>query len=212
MSKWKRTFFDITARKPSGWLGKLMYRKPVGHYGYFRAAIEKLQLQPEDVFLEVGCGGGLLLDMALQTVQRACGIDHSPDMVALARQKNAQALSEGRLEILQGDVENLPWDANHFTCAAGVEMLYFIEKPLQALKELYRVLKPGGRLAFIMEAHPESGLSNLILSPWLSHLHFLTEDELAAMLKLAGFETIQVAKVERSEHTNSAYQLAYAVK
>ena len=92
MDKWQQTFFDVTARKPSGWLGKLMYGNPVGHYGFFRVAVGKLQLQPEDVFLEAGCGGGILLDMALQTVQRACGIDHSPDMVELARQKNAHAV------------------------------------------------------------------------------------------------------------------------
>ena len=46
MDKWLQTFFDMTARKPSGWLGKLMYRKPVGHYGFFHVAIEKLQFQP----------------------------------------------------------------------------------------------------------------------------------------------------------------------
>jgi tRNA G46 methylase TrmB len=62
MSQWLQTFFDVTARKPSGWLGKLLYRKPIGHYGFFRVAIERLQLQPEDVFLEIGCGGGALLD------------------------------------------------------------------------------------------------------------------------------------------------------
>lgn len=139
MSQLMRSFFDVTARKPSGWLGKRMYRKPVGHYGFFRAAKAKLQLHPDDIFLEVGCGGGILLDMALQSVHRACGIDHSPDMVALARQKNAQALCAGRVEIVQGDIGALPWSENLFTCAAGVEMLYFLESPVQALRELYRV-------------------------------------------------------------------------
>ncbi len=91
MSKWHQTFFDVTGRKPSGWLGKLLYRKPIGHYGFFRVAIERLQLQPEDIFLEIGCGGGALLDMALQTVQQACGIDHSPDMVALAKTKERES-------------------------------------------------------------------------------------------------------------------------
>ena len=113
MDKWLQIFFDVTARKPSGPLGRLMYRKPVEHYGFFHVVIENLQLRPEDVFLEVGCGGGVLLEMVLQTVQRACGIDHSPDMVELARQKNAQALSEGRVELVQGKVETLPWGGNH---------------------------------------------------------------------------------------------------
>jgi SAM-dependent methyltransferase len=212
MDKWPQTFFDVTARKPSGWLGRLMYRKPVGHYGFFRVAIEKLQLQPEDIFLEVGCGGGILLDMVLQTVQRACGIDHSPDMAELARQTNAQALSEGRVEIVQGDIQALPWDENCFTCAAGVEMLYFIKDPVQALEELHRALKPGGRLVFVTGAQPESALSRLISAPWLRYLCFYSNDELRAMLRGAGFQTAQVERVNRSEHTNFAYQLVYAVK
>jgi SAM-dependent methyltransferase len=212
MNKWPQTFFDVTARKPSGWLGKLMYRNPVGHYGFFRAVIDKLQLQPDDIFLEVGCGGGILLDMALQTVQRACGIDHSPDMVELARQRNAQALSEGRAEIVRGNLQDLPWNENTFTCAAGVEMLGFVEDPMLALRGLYRVLKPDGRLVFATAAQPESALSRLLSAPWLKHLRFHADDELASMLREAGFQTVQVQRVDRSEHTNFAHQLAYAVK
>jgi ubiquinone/menaquinone biosynthesis C-methylase UbiE len=212
MERWSQTFFDVTARRPSGWLGKLMYRNPVGHYGFFRVAIEKLQLQPEDVFLEIGCGGGLLLDLALQVVQRACGIDHSPDMVDLAREKNARALSQGRAEIVQGDVQALPWDSNCFTCAAGVEMLYFVEDPVLALAELHRVLKPAGRFVSVVAAQPESALARLLSAPWLGRLRFHSNDELASMLRGVGFQTSQVRRVDRSEHTNFAHQLAYAVK
>lgn len=212
MDKWLQTFSDVTAGKPSGWLGKLMYRKPVGHYGFFRVAMAKLRLQPEDIFLEVGCGGGVLLDMALQTVQRACGIDHSPDMVELARQRNAQALPEGRAEIVQGDVAALPWVENRFTCAAGVEMLYFVKDPVQALTELHRVLEPGGRLVFVTGAQPKSALTRFIAAPWLRYLNFHSNGELASMLGEAGFQVVQVQRVPRSEYTRYAHQLAYAVK
>jgi len=212
MSKWHQTFFDVTGRKPSGWLGKLMYRKPIGHYGFFRVAVERLQLQPEDIFLEIGCGGGALLDMVLQTVQQACGIDHSPDMVGLARRKNGKALSEGRVEIIQGDVEALPWDANCFTCAAGVEVLYFIENPRQVSEELCRVLKPGGRLVLVTGAQPKSSLANWAYGVWLRYLRFHPNDELASVLRQAGFQTVQVERIARSEHTSYAHQLAYAVK
>jgi SAM-dependent methyltransferase len=211
-SKWHQTFFDVTGRKPSGWLGKLLYRKPIGHYGFFRVAIERLQLQPEDIFLEIGCGGGVLLEMVLQTVQRACGIDHSPDMVELARQKNGKALSEGRVEIIQGDVEALPWAENYFTCAAGVEVLYFIENLRRASEELCRVLKPGGRLVLVTGAQPKSTLSKLASSPWLRYLRFWPNDELASMLRQAGFQTVQVKRADRSEHTVFAHQLVWAVK
>jgi SAM-dependent methyltransferase len=212
MDRWLQAFFDVTAKRPSGWLGKLMYRNPVGHYGFYGTAIEVLQLQPEDAFLEVGCGGGILLDMVLQTVQWACAIDHSPDMVDLARQTNAHALSQRRAKIVQGDAQALPWAGSQFTCAAGVEMLCFLEDPRPALRGLKRVLKPGGRLVFVTSAQPESALLRLLSAPWLTRLHFHANGELASMLRRAGFQAVEVRRVEHSEHTNVAHQLAYAVK
>ena len=113
---------------------------------------------------------------------------------------------------MQGDVLALPWEGNHFTCAAGVEMLYFVEDPAQALAELYRVLKPGGRFVSVVAAPPESPLSKLIAAPWLKYLCFYSSDELATMLRTVGFGTVQVQRVDPSERTSSAYQLAYAVK
>ena len=62
---WLNKFVDKTARKPSGWLGKRMYSNPRGHFKAFRLTLDKLQLKPDDIFLEIGCGGGVLLNMAL---------------------------------------------------------------------------------------------------------------------------------------------------
>jgi SAM-dependent methyltransferase len=212
MNRWREAFFDVTARKPSGWLGRLMYRHPLGHYGLFHVALDRLQLQPEDVLLEIGCGGGVLLDMALKTARRVWGIDHSPDMVTLARQKNRRALSEGRAGIVHGDAEVLPWAGATFTCATGVEVLYFMERPTRAFRELDRVLKPGGRLVLVTAAEPRSALSRSASSAWLRYLRFYSDHDLASMLEETGFHRVQVRRVDRSEHTVYAHQLALAVK
>ncbi len=108
-------FIDMTARRPSGWLGKRMYSNPRGHYRAFRLTLDKLALKQDDTLLEIGCGGGVLLDMALKTVKHAKAIDHSPDMVQIARDRNREALSEGRVEIVSGNAESLPWDDDLFT-------------------------------------------------------------------------------------------------
>jgi ubiquinone/menaquinone biosynthesis C-methylase UbiE len=212
VSTWRQAFCDATARKPSGWLGRLMYRKPAGHYGFFRSAVDRLQLGPEDVFLELGCGGGILLDMVSPTVQRACGIDHSPDMAEVAKEKNGSALSEGRVGIIQGDFRALPWAEETFTCVAGVEVLPFVEDVRWAFRELHRVLKADGRLVLITGAEPESRLSRWVSSPWLGYVRFHSNDELASALEEAGFETREVEKVDGSEHAASAHQFVWAVK
>ena len=95
-------FVDKTGRKPSGWLGRRMYSNPRGHYKSFRLTLDKLQLKSDDILLEIGCGGGVLLNMALETVKHAKAIDHSSDMVQIAIEKNQEAISEGRVEISSG--------------------------------------------------------------------------------------------------------------
>ena len=49
-------------------------------------------------------------------------------MVQIAIEKNQEAVSEGRVEIVQGDAESLPWGDNSFTCATAANVFFFIEK------------------------------------------------------------------------------------
>ena len=197
-------FVDRTARKPSGWFGKRMYSNPQGHYRAFRLTLDKLALKPDDIFLEIGCGGGVLLNMALESVKYAKAIDHSPDMVRIARERNQEALSEGRVEIVHGDAESLPWADDLFTCATANQMFFFIEKPLIVLTEFYRVLKPGGRL--VITSTEDSILPKLLFVLWSHSMHLYKNSEMESMLKQAGFQTVEVKNAERF------LQLSYAEK
>ena len=197
-------FVDRTGRKPSGWFGKRMYSNPRGHYKSFRWTLDKLQLKPDDIFLEIGCGGGVLLNMALETVKHAKAIDHSSDMVQIAREKNQEAVSEGRVEIVQGNAESLPWDDNSFTCATASNMFFFIDKPMIVLNEFYRVLKPGGRL--VITSTEDSILPKLLLVLWSHSMRLYKNSEMDSMLKQAGFQTVEVKNV------GPLLQLSYAEK
>src|SRR5208283_1045170 len=108
---------DRRARRPSGPQSRATYRDPLYHRPNFKAILAVLKLRPDDYLLEVGCGGGAFLHDALQSGCKAAAIDHSPDMVRLAREINHEAIQKGRLEIREGDAGSLPYSDAIFTCA-----------------------------------------------------------------------------------------------
>lgn len=203
MSSIVEKFRDTTARKPSGWLGKLMYRNPKGHYKSFRILMEKLNLRSDDSYLEVACGGGVLLEMALRTVSRAAAIDHSADMVELATQRNREAVTRGRVEITEGNAESLPWPDESFTCAACANAFFFFENPTRILGEICRVLEPGGRLALTTSGTGTSLLGAVFSRPY--GLKSYTDSKMQSMLYTAGFNSAEV-------RTSRGIQVCYAHK
>lgn len=91
--------------------------------------------QSSDV-LEVGCGTGLLLERVAPVARRAVGIDISPGMLEGARKRG--------LEAVQGTAEELPFDDASFDLVYSFKVLAHVEAIEQAMREVSRVLRPGG--------------------------------------------------------------------
>jgi SAM-dependent methyltransferase len=192
-------FVEITARRPSGDAGASHYRDPKEHEGSFVVALDALDLTADDRLLELCFGGGQVLERALETVPSAAGIDHSPDMLALAGERNAAAVAAGRLELAQGDVHELPWPDGEFTCAACLNAFFFIERPEAFLAEVRRVLAPGGR--FVLLTAVRASAWN---GPWAAALLTYEPEALRSMLLDTGF-------AEATVDESSGQQLAVAV-
>ena len=201
---------DRWARRPSGSAAREGYRDPTHHRPSFGAILSALQLQPDDVLLEIGCGGGAFLAEALRSGCRAAAIDHSPEMVELAREVNAQAIADGRLEIVEGQAESLPFADDTFTCAAMMQVFFFLDAP-RVLAESRRVIRPDGRIAVFTVSEAARG-TPAAPEPMASRGRFYTDEELVQLARDAGFRTASVTHPDLARHARAARLSDYVVE
>ena len=171
---------DRVARRPAGRRARETYGAEDVHDFARRAILDALALGPGDRLLEIGCGGGLLLREALAAGAAATGIDHSEEMVRLARERAPGA------EILLARAERLPFASASFTAVAMSVVFLFLQDPVSVLRECRRVMAPDARLA-VYTTSPELRGTPAAPEPLATHGHFHTDEELAALARAAGF-------------------------
>lgn len=178
---------DRVARRPTGSRARAVYGAENVHDFARRAILETLSLGPADHLLEVGCGGGQLLHEALQTGAAVSGIDHSEDMVALARECAPEA------RVTHARAEDLPFTEGTFTALAMSVVFFFFDDPLRVLRESRRVLARNGRIAVYTTA-PELRGTPAAPEPMASHGHFYLDEDLVELAERASFRTARVRR------------------
>ena len=152
--------------------------------------------QPDGKLLDVGCGTGyaVLFGASMLPEGKACGIDISQTMVDRATAKITPEL-KGRVEFQQASAEQIPYEDNHFNFVLCTNSFHHYQKPMNALKEMRRVLKPGGMLV-IFENAPDLSLYTWLWDRWLriaekGHVRYYPSKELGDMIRNAGFENVE---------------------
>ncbi len=171
--------------KPEGRMGRLVgYAMSVKNRARSEWVLSLLNIQAADRVLEIGFGSGrdLRRVASLSTEGLAAGVDHSAEMVKMARGKSIGAILAGRADIRHGSAERIPFPDACFNKAFSINAVQFWRDRRAALIEIRRVLRTGGLIAIALEprgaSSPELALAN--------------GQVMAADLAAAGFQEVQL--------------------
>ena len=188
-------------RKPTGWIGRLfLWIMSRRHSKLTEWGLQQISVGKGDTILDVGCGGGGTVRKlaAVAAEGKVYGIDHSEQSVAVARRTNRQGVAEGRVETRQASVSALPFSDDLFDLVTAVETHYFWPDLPGDMREVLRVLKPGGTLSIMAEAY-KGGKHDKRLQKVaeLTKMVFLTAEEHRELFSNAGYSDVRV--MERSD-------------
>jgi ubiquinone/menaquinone biosynthesis C-methylase UbiE len=126
----KMSLYDQTA-----WIYDQRYREIQEEK--YRSILSKTTFRKGDLILDAGCGTGMLLEK-IPSERRAVGVDFSKEMIRIAKNKVRDS------NLIQADLNNLPFKDNTFSKVFGVTILQNAEHPKITVREIVRTLKKSG--------------------------------------------------------------------
>lgn len=177
--------------KPQGEAGaQMLARMNDSHAAVTEWGLSHLTVAPDAAVLDIGCGGGAMLRrLAARAPQgHITGLDYSEVSVACSAVFNADTIAAGRMKVVQGSVESLPFAEERFDIITTVESFYFWPSPQENLKEVHRVLKTGGTFLLIADIHEDGTLSPETRDNIERyHLFNPTKEQFESLFRAAGF-------------------------
>jgi demethylmenaquinone methyltransferase/2-methoxy-6-polyprenyl-1,4-benzoquinol methylase len=153
-----------------------------------RAAVEAIAAEPDDRVLDVACGTGLVSRALVDRWGcRVVGLDQSAAMLGRATAKLAEdPRLAARITLVEGEAEDLPFADREFDHLTFTYLLRYVDDPAATLRELARVVKPGGRVSSLEFCVPRG----VWLWPW----RLYTRAGLPALGRLASRSWFEVGR------------------
>jgi ubiquinone/menaquinone biosynthesis C-methylase UbiE len=159
--------------------------------------LSHISIDKHNTILDIGCGGGRTVNKlaAIATQGKVYGVDFSGESVAFASRINKQWIETGRVEIREASVAQLPFSANAFDVVTAVETHFWWPDLPADMREVLRVLKPGGTLIIIAEIYKGANTATAKLAEKylpLSGMALLSVNEHRELFANAGYSDIQI--------------------
>ncbi len=181
--------------RPEGALGRVVAWGYLAMFALFRSQYEEiarlLDLGAEDEVLDVACGSGAFLDKYAAHTERIAGLDHSDIQIKMARKRHRERIASGTADIRQGDATDLPWKEATFS-AVTCNCLGCFAQPLPSLREMYRVLRPGGRAVLAFDYRENEQKAREFDQKY--GLNYWNEGEVRQLMVQAGFSEMTVSR------------------
>jgi len=192
-------YFGRQVKKPDRFAGRFFAWLMNGSHARLTDwALTHLAIPEGGTALDVGCGGGRTIEkLAAQTAQ-VYGIDYAAGSVAASRAHNSNLIAEGRAHVERGSVSRLPFSDDTFDLVTAIETQYYWPDLDGDMKEILRVLKPGGQLMVVAESYKGSR-NDALLGPVMKLLgssRLSVNDHRALFLK-AGYQDVEIHEERR---------------
>jgi arsenite methyltransferase len=166
--------------------------------------LELMKLGGGEAILDAGCGTGWLCRLLAARLPdgTVVGMDVSDEMIRRARAASANVAN---VSFVTGRVDAIPEPANVFTRVVSVESAYYWPDPLGGLRDVLRVLGPGGSAWVLINYYRD----NLYCHQWARHYtiptHLLSADEWAGLFREAGFIDVAHRRIPDPTPTPATY-------
>ena len=183
-------------RRPIGSLGNLVLRDMNRRHSEVTSwGLNQIGIERTHTVLDIGCGGGRTIQKLASMVDKGTvyGIDYSRAAVNTSSVLNRNGIESGQVDVRLVSVSHLPFENGMFDLVTAVETHYYWPHPASDLREIRRVLKPGGHVVLIAEAYRGRSFDIAYrISMKLLGGAYLQPREHASLLEEAGYEKPQV--------------------
>lgn len=181
------------------------------HISIAEQTLAAMELKPGERVLDLSCGAGWATRLLAKAVDgpgvdrsegSAVGVDISDEMIARAR---AGSRDIENIMFVCSPADGIPWADEYFDKALSIEAFYYYPDQEAVLRELLRVLAPGGRLFILINLYRENHYSLRWVDALNVPVHARSEQEYIEMFRRCGFREVEATRVPDLTPTPETY-------